>query len=178
MLRTNSLAPERCKIIKNFESTITLNSPQTGSNHMLLRSGPWIHWCRMAWGGIPFGTKPISQSMLIYHKNIQWKFPKKFYVDSLCPGDAIWRHKSWSTLAQLITCRLMARSRYLNRCWLEVIGVGIFYGIYCTPKLQRYTDKIIVQNKILAHWGRDKMAAIFLTTFINALSWMKKYEFR
>ena len=30
----------------------------------------------------------------------------------------------------------------------------------------------------LTHWGWDKMAAIFQTTFSNALSWMKMYEFR
>ena len=31
---------------------------------------------------------------------------------------------------------------------------------------------------ILTHWGRDKMAAIFQTTFSNPFSWMKLYEFR
>ena len=30
----------------------------------------------------------------------------------------------------------------------------------------------------LTHWGRDKMAAIFQTTFSNAFPWMKMYEFR
>ena len=30
----------------------------------------------------------------------------------------------------------------------------------------------------LTHWGRDKMAAIFQTTFSNAFSWMKMFEFR
>ena len=30
----------------------------------------------------------------------------------------------------------------------------------------------------LTHWGRDKMAAIFQTTFSNAFSWMKMHEFR
>ena len=30
----------------------------------------------------------------------------------------------------------------------------------------------------LTHWGRDKMAAIFQTTFSNGFSWMKMYEFR
>ena len=30
----------------------------------------------------------------------------------------------------------------------------------------------------LTHWGRDKMAAIFQTTFSNAFSWMKMYQFR
>ena len=30
----------------------------------------------------------------------------------------------------------------------------------------------------LTHWGRDKMAAIFQTTFSNEFLWMKMYEFR
>ena len=29
----------------------------------------------------------------------------------------------------------------------------------------------------LTHWGREKMATIFLTTYSNASSWMKMYEF-
>ena len=33
-------------------------------------------------------------------------------------------------------------------------------------------------DPILTHWGRDKMADIFLTTFSNAFLWMKIYEFR
>ena len=31
---------------------------------------------------------------------------------------------------------------------------------------------------VLTHWGRDKIAAIFQTTFSNAFSWIKMYEFR
>ena len=30
----------------------------------------------------------------------------------------------------------------------------------------------------LTHWGRDKMAGIFQTTFSIAFSWMKMYEYR
>ena len=30
----------------------------------------------------------------------------------------------------------------------------------------------------LTHWGRDKMAAVSQTTFSNAFSWMKIFEFR
>ena len=29
---------------------------------------------------------------------------------------------------------------------------------------------------VLTHWGRDKIAAIFQTTFSNAFSWMKMYD--
>ena len=31
---------------------------------------------------------------------------------------------------------------------------------------------------VWTHWGGDKMAVIFQTTFSNALSWMKMYHFR
>ena len=31
---------------------------------------------------------------------------------------------------------------------------------------------------VSTHWGRDKMAAIFQTTFSGAFSWLKMYEFR
>ena len=34
------------------------------------------------------------------------------------------------------------------------------------------------QQYPLTHWGRDKMAAIFQTTFLHAFSWMKMYKFR
>ena len=34
------------------------------------------------------------------------------------------------------------------------------------------------QRESLTHWSRDKMAAISQTTFSNAFSWMKMYEFR
>ena len=35
-----------------------------------------------------------------------------------------------------------------------------------------------IATVLLTHWGRDKMAAIFQTTFSNAYSRMKMYEFR
>ena len=31
-------------------------------------------------------------------------------------------------------------------------------------------------QSVLIHWGREKMAAIFLTTFWNAFCWMKMYD--
>ena len=41
-----------------------------------------------------------------------------YFVDSLRPSDAIWRHKTGSTLAQVMACCLTAPSHYLNQCWL------------------------------------------------------------
>ena len=41
-------------------------------------------------------------------------------VNSLWPSDAIWRHRSGSTLAQVMACCLTAPSHYLDWCWLTI----------------------------------------------------------
>ena len=40
------------------------------------------------------------------------------YLNSLRPSDAIWRHRSGSTLAQVMGCCLTTPSHHLNQCWL------------------------------------------------------------
>ena len=45
------------------------------------------------------------------------------WVNSLGPSDVIWRQGSGSTLAQVMTCCLMAPSHYLNQCWLIISKV-------------------------------------------------------
>ena len=42
------------------------------------------------------------------------------WVNSLRPSDAIWRHRSGSTLVQVMACCLTALSHYLNQCWLII----------------------------------------------------------
>ena len=42
------------------------------------------------------------------------------HLNSLWPTDAIWRHRSGSTLAQVMACCLTAPSHYLNQCWLII----------------------------------------------------------
>ena len=43
--------------------------------------------------------------------------------NSLRPSDAIWWHRSGSTLAQVMACCLTAPSHYLNQCWLIISKV-------------------------------------------------------
>ena len=45
------------------------------------------------------------------------------------------------------------------------------------PMLTQFTDAYMRQQG-LTHWDRDKMAIIFQTTFSNAFSWMKMFEFQ
>ena len=42
-------------------------------------------------------------------------------INSLRLSDAIWRHRSESTSAQVMACCLSAPSHYLNQCWLIII---------------------------------------------------------
>ena len=44
-------------------------------------------------------------------------------INSFWPSDAIWRHRSGSTLAQVMACCLTAPSHYLNQCWLIISKV-------------------------------------------------------
>ena len=44
-------------------------------------------------------------------------------VKSLWPRDAIWWHRSGSTLAQVMACCLTAPRNYLNQCWLIISKV-------------------------------------------------------
>ena len=43
--------------------------------------------------------------------------------NSLRPSDTIWRHRSGSTLAQVMACCLTAPSHYLNQYWLIISEV-------------------------------------------------------
>ena len=44
-------------------------------------------------------------------------------IDSLWPRNTIWRHRSGSTLVQVMACCLTAPSHYLNQCWLIISKV-------------------------------------------------------
>ena len=46
-----------------------------------------------------------------------------FNVTFTLASDAIWRHRTGSTLAQVMACCLMAPIHYLNQCWLIITGV-------------------------------------------------------
>ena len=53
----------------------------------------------------------------------------------------------------------------------------------CVIKRRNWTSRntwlmITIDHNLLTHWGWDKMAAIFQTTFSNVFSWMKMFEFR
>ena len=44
----------------------------------------------------------------------------KTSLNSLWPSDAIWQHRSGSSLAEVMACCLAASSHYQSQCWLSV----------------------------------------------------------
>ena len=44
------------------------------------------------------------------------------FIIALRPNDAIWQHRSGSTLAQVMDCCLVAPNHHLNKCWLVING--------------------------------------------------------
>ena len=46
--------------------------------------------------------------------------------NSLWPSDAVWCHRTWPTLVQIMTCCLMTPSRYLKQCCNHQWGLVAF----------------------------------------------------
>ena len=57
--------------------------------------------------------------------------------------------------------------------WLGLSGIFKLDEVEVNPSLSE-----LPLNGCLTHWGREKMAAIFQTTFSSAFSWMKMFKFR
>ena len=49
---------------------------------------------------------------------------RPWWANSLCLGDAMWRHKSGSTLAQVMACCPRTPSHYLHKCWSTSLRFG------------------------------------------------------
>ena len=62
------------------------------------------------------------------------------YVNSLWLNDVIWRHRTWPTLLQVMTCCLTAPSHYLKRCELTMWG---FCGIHLWANSYRAASRLV-----------------------------------
>ena len=71
------------------------------------------------------------------------------YFNSLGPRDTIWRHRSGSTLGQVMACCLMAPSHYLNQYWFTTSKCPLtfiwvqFNKSHQSLKLAHYGDVIM-----------------------------------
>ena len=85
----------------------------------------WI-MCKCHTLGSSMGGVTVDIAQTLAHQDypcLLWSFPHK-HVNSLWPSDAIWQHRSGSTLAQVMAFCLTAPSHYLNQCcWLIISEV-------------------------------------------------------
>ena len=74
-----------------------------------------------------------------------------------------------------------------NYCLYYMIGLTTkLFNVYVSDNhtthiyflTNELNNVVSLTSALLPHWGRDKMANIFLTTFSNAFSWMEMYQFR
>ena len=86
---------------------ICIYSPETG--------GKWDHMSRPFKRNQDHKAHPVMWYRLIAITDL--------ILNSLWLGDAIWRQRSGSTLAQVMACCLMAPSHYLNQYWLIISEV-------------------------------------------------------
>ena len=99
-----------------------------------------------------------------------WR-PTEFRIFTVCHGR---RKKAkgslWSGLDAWIPLGAV-----MNK-WIS--GLGLPDCCLFDHYLYRYWCAINTLYSNLTHWGRDKMDAIFQTTFSKGFSWMKMNEFR
>ena len=52
--------------------------------------------------------------------NLHFKFDASQGINSLWPSDALWPHRTSSTLVQVMACCMKAPSHDLNQCWFVI----------------------------------------------------------
>ena len=119
--------------ISEWEGWLTLHKGGGSRSFMTIwwpRSGVWIY--QVVTGVTSVVGVPSTHLVLTWFVHFFgefWICIQIFYVaedepfkciNSLWPSDAIWQHRSWSTLAQVMACCVTAPSHYLNQCWLII----------------------------------------------------------
>ena len=107
--------------------------------------------------------------------------------------DTIWNCYATIAYRHQISIHFNYRQNILIQNWFNILthfcgtssSVGLISNSIVIMRLNECTwlywninGRYSVAFPSLTHWGRDKMATIFQTTFSNAFSWMKMYEFR
>ena len=118
-----------CQILANNIYTACLQSVYIAESHKSMYvhkndAGSIKILVNICW--IQTVINKISFIFIIYYwleeLFITWHYAKcklnSITINSLWPKDAIWWHRSRSTLAQVTACCLTALSHYLKQCWL------------------------------------------------------------
>ena len=91
--------------------------------------------------------------------------------NSLWPSGAIWCHRTWSNLAQVMACCLTAPSHYLNQCWLimsELLGAFTWGQFH--RKCSRYLSLIWVLNTLIQGYSCIYQRPMGWCSLINRLT--------
>ena len=116
--RVNNLVHERRNSIKSFCLSCKISNIHignfTGGTKTVYRNYHNTYFKKIT------DVHPSEISQIMH--TIWWRKVSPT-INSLGPSDTIWRHKSGSTLAQVMACWLTAQSNYLNRCWLIISKV-------------------------------------------------------
>ena len=96
----------------------------------------YVQYCALLW--LDHGWFYSYPSGLLH-----WSWCDKMQVNSLGPSDAIWRQRSGSPLAQVMSCCLTTPSHYLNQCWLII------------SKVEQHSckDKFTRDTSVINHWN-------------------------
>ena len=109
----------------------------------------------MAWCGT--GDKPLSEPVTMQFTDEHIRYNASV---------------NWHTMGSWVWSAMMMLSQRLSRACF-IVGakcLALNYGWRSSPFSR--------PRRILTHWRRDKMAAIFQTTFSNAFSWIKMCKLR
>ena len=118
-----------------------------GPMHWSLWSS-WQDWQGFPYQGLvtPYGVGNLSQLYFKFNNDLCWRDLNQ--CCSLCPSDAIWWHRSGSTLAQLMVWCLMASSHYLNQLGPMKITRRKFHKRYLSHKSLTLASKLLTWNFI------------------------------
>ena len=106
-------------------STYWVHGHWPGLNHWIMNSGRW-RWKKCIWRSAKWQPSHHLFPSLGVLANCGLMSSDISEVYSLRPSDAIWRHRSGSTLAQVMACCLTAPSHYMtNVDWSSVRSCGI-----------------------------------------------------
>ena len=91
--------------------------------------------------------------------------------NSQWPSNAICWHRSWSTLAQVMACCMMAPSHYLNQCWLIIKAV-----VWYSPEQFHRKCLILMCLQIThlnhCHISMGPMSEIDIEIYLHLLSFL------
>ena len=111
------------------------------------------------------GTKPSSKPIVncTLTDKLHWNFNQ---------NQNLFIHKNASENILCEMAAILSTGRWVNICIFHQCG-GLVSSI--SHKTHMFTHLLL--GIWMPLWGQDKMATIFQTTYSNAFSWMKIYEF-